>query len=130
MQRVASSGLDVFAHNIETVEELQGIVRDRLANFEQSLSVLRMAKQMAPPGLYTKTSIMLGCGETPEQVSSAPLVSLPLLLCSHTGGHFFPHEQGHKNHGCNSDMYFKKRDFLCWLIPTAPDVALLSGRET
>lgn len=90
VQRVASSGLDVFAHNIETVEELQGIVRDRRASFEQSLSVLRMAKQMAPPGVYTKTSIMLGCGETPEQVSSGPLVSPPLLLCSRTKGSSSP----------------------------------------
>eukprot|EP00271_Cylindrocystis_brebissonii_P003673 TRINITY_DN14897_c0_g1_i1.p1 TRINITY_DN14897_c0_g1~~TRINITY_DN14897_c0_g1_i1.p1 ORF type:complete len:466 (-),score=60.54 TRINITY_DN14897_c0_g1_i1:772-2169(-) len=68
VQRVAVSGLDVFAHNIETVEEMQREVRDRRANFQQSLDVLRMAKEMAPPGTLTKTSIMLGCGETPDQV--------------------------------------------------------------
>ncbi|MCO5561072.1 hypothetical protein L7F22_014693 [Adiantum nelumboides] len=68
VQRVAQSGLDVFAHNIETVEELQGVVRDRRANFQQSLDVLKMAKFMAAPGTLTKTSIMLGCGETPAQV--------------------------------------------------------------
>lgn len=71
VQRVATSGLDVFAHNIETVEELQDYVRDRRANFQQSLSVLQMAKDYAPPGTFTKTSIMLGCGETPEQVLRA-----------------------------------------------------------
>lgn len=68
VEKVAKSGLDVFAHNIETVEELQGVVRDRRANFKQSLDVLVMAKDYAPPGTLTKTSIMLGCGETPDQV--------------------------------------------------------------
>lgn len=68
VQRVATSGLDVFAHNIETVEELQSAVRDRRANFQQSLDVLKMAKAMAAPGTLTKTSIMLGCGETPAQI--------------------------------------------------------------
>ncbi|GLJ54472.1 hypothetical protein SUGI_1169890 [Cryptomeria japonica] len=68
VQKVAISGLDVFARNIETVEELQTVVRDRRANFKQSLEVLKMAKSFAPPGTLTKTSIMLGCGETPVQV--------------------------------------------------------------
>ncbi|CAA6672049.1 unnamed protein product [Spirodela intermedia] len=59
-----------FRPNIETVEELQGVVRDRRANFEQSIGVLKMAKSYAPAGTLTKTSIMLGCGETPDQVLS------------------------------------------------------------
>ncbi|KAM6549196.1 hypothetical protein CsatB_020872 [Cannabis sativa] len=68
VEKVARSGLDVFAHNIETVEELQKAVRDHRANFDQSLEVLMMAKDQAPAGTLTKTSIMLGCGETPDQV--------------------------------------------------------------
>ncbi|XP_022742291.1 lipoyl synthase 2, mitochondrial-like [Durio zibethinus] len=68
IEKVAKSGLDVFAHNIETVEELQRVVRDHRANFKQSLDVLRKAKDYAPAGTLTKTSIMLGCGETPDQV--------------------------------------------------------------
>ncbi|KAK6142533.1 hypothetical protein DH2020_022881 [Rehmannia glutinosa] len=68
VEKVAKSGLDVFAHNIETVEELQNVVRDHRANFKQSLDVLVMAKDYAPPGTLTKTSVMLGCGETPDQV--------------------------------------------------------------
>eukprot|EP01018_Ginkgo_biloba_P020919 Gb_27910 [translate_table: standard] len=68
VQKVATSGLDVFAHNIETVEELQQVVRDHRANFRQSLEVLKLAKTYAPPGILTKTSVMLGCGETPSQV--------------------------------------------------------------
>ncbi|KAL5972553.1 sphingosine N-acyltransferase subunit lip1 [Asimina triloba] len=70
VEKVAKSGLDVFAHNIETVEELQRAVRDHRANFKQSIDVLKMAKEYAPAGTLTKTSIMLGCGETPDQVVS------------------------------------------------------------
>lgn len=77
VRRVATSGLDVFAHNIETVRDLQSSVRDRRANFEQSLSVLRLAKEFAPRGTLTKTSIMLGCGESPEQVRGLPLLVAP-----------------------------------------------------
>ncbi|KUJ13866.1 mitochondrial Lipoyl synthase [Mollisia scopiformis] len=67
---VANSGLDVYAHNVETVEELTPMVRDRRATFRQSLDVLAAAKQ-AKPGLITKTSIMLGLGETEEQLWAA-----------------------------------------------------------
>uniref|UniRef100_A0A7N0UVB4 Lipoyl synthase, mitochondrial n=1 Tax=Kalanchoe fedtschenkoi TaxID=63787 RepID=A0A7N0UVB4_KALFE len=68
VEKVSVSGLDVFAHNIETVEELQREVRDHRANFKQSIDVLKLAKEYAPVGTLTKTSIMLGCGETPDQV--------------------------------------------------------------
>jgi len=64
---VAGSGLDVFAHNIETVEALQRFVRDHRAGYQQSLSVLRSVKQSFPH-LITKTSIMLGCGEAEAEV--------------------------------------------------------------
>ena len=64
---VAGSGLDVYAHNVETVEELTPSVRDRRAKYRQSLDVLREAKRVRP-GLITKTSVMLGLGETEEQL--------------------------------------------------------------
>ncbi len=64
---VAQSGLDVYAHNVETVEALTPQVRDRRAKFRQSLAVLEAAK-VAKPGLITKTSIMLGLGETEGQL--------------------------------------------------------------
>ncbi|KAK1283668.1 hypothetical protein QJS10_CPB21g00706 [Acorus calamus] len=54
VEKVATSGLDVFAHNIETVEELQCMVRDRRANFKQSIEVLKMAKDYAPTGLLRR----------------------------------------------------------------------------
>jgi lipoate synthase len=43
-QTIVGSGLDVYAHNIETVERLQGSVRDRRAGWAQSMAVLRAAK--------------------------------------------------------------------------------------
>ncbi|XMA15025.1 hypothetical protein WAI453_007816 [Rhynchosporium graminicola] len=64
---VARSGLDVYAHNMETVEELTPFVRDRRAKFRQSLLVLEAAKKTVP-SLITKTSIMLGLGETEDQL--------------------------------------------------------------
>ena len=70
VQEVATSGLDVYAHNIETVEALSPYVRDRRAKFRTSLEVLRKAKE-SNPTLITKTSIMLGLGETKEQVLDA-----------------------------------------------------------
>lgn len=63
---VAKSGLDVYAHNIETVEALTPFVRDRRATFRQSLEVLQHAKKEGVR--VTKTSIMLGVGENEEQV--------------------------------------------------------------
>jgi len=68
---LACSGLDVFAHNLETVRRLQPFVRDRRANYEQSLEVLRAAKRHAAAGgtrVYTKSSLMLGLGETRAEV--------------------------------------------------------------
>ncbi|KAL0951033.1 hypothetical protein HGRIS_007773 [Hohenbuehelia grisea] len=66
---VAKSGLDVYAHNIETVEALTSFVRDRRATFRQSLQVLKHAKSQGVR--ITKTSIMLGVGETSDQVMDA-----------------------------------------------------------
>jgi lipoic acid synthetase len=66
---VAQSGLDVYAHNIETTEPLTPFVRDRRATFRQSLKVLEHAKREGVK--VTKTSIMLGVGETDEQVVDA-----------------------------------------------------------
>ncbi|XP_068627668.1 lipoyl synthase, mitochondrial [Battus philenor] len=64
---IADCGLDVFAHNIETVERLTPFVRDRRAGYRQTLKVLETAKEVNPD-LVTKSSIMLGLGETDQQV--------------------------------------------------------------
>jgi lipoyl synthase len=64
---LANSGLDVYAHNVETVKRLQKHVRDHRASYEQSLNILKRAKTVNS-SLYTKTSLMLGLGETKEEV--------------------------------------------------------------
>ena len=61
---------DVFAHNLETVRRLTPSVRDKRAKYDQSLAVLAHAKRRAPQR-YTKTSIMLGLGETQDEIESA-----------------------------------------------------------
>lgn len=68
IERVVRSGLEVYAHNVETVERLQKKVRDGRCEYRQSLETLRRAKELRPE-LYTKSSIMVGLGETPDEVS-------------------------------------------------------------
>lgn len=58
---------DVFAHNVEVVPRVTRLVRDVRCSYDQSLEVLRKAKQHAPMGL-TKSSLMVGAGETDEEV--------------------------------------------------------------
>jgi len=60
---------EVLAHNLETVPRLQHSVRDRRANFEQSLSILRRAKDSRSVR-YTKTSLMLGFGEGEDEIAA------------------------------------------------------------
>jgi len=62
--------LAVFAHNVECVPRLDQLVRDPRASFGQSLSVLQRAKELRPD-LWTKSSIMVGVGETNEEVGDA-----------------------------------------------------------
>ncbi|MDA4129871.1 MAG: lipoyl synthase [Thaumarchaeota archaeon] len=67
IRKVVDARPDVFAHNVETVERLQSKVRDRRAHYRQSLKVLDLVKQM-DPSIYTKSSIMLGLGETDSEI--------------------------------------------------------------
>ncbi|MBI1973836.1 lipoyl synthase [Candidatus Micrarchaeota archaeon] len=69
VRMVCEAGPDVYAHNIETVERLQRAARDPRAGYEQSLSVLRAAKEFNMR--FTKSSIMLGLGEEQEEVLQA-----------------------------------------------------------
>ena len=64
-----SSSLDVFAQNVETVERLTARVRDPRAGYQQTLNVLEKAKKLNPEVL-TKTSLMLGFGETTKEIQS------------------------------------------------------------
>jgi lipoic acid synthetase len=64
---VVDGGLDVFAHNVETVERLHRRVRDARATYAQSIEVLAEAKRHRPD-VVTKSSVMLGLGETEEEL--------------------------------------------------------------
>jgi lipoic acid synthetase len=68
LQRILAARPDVVAHNIETVRRLTPTVRDRRATYDQSLAVLKAYKAFG--ARYTKTSIMLGLGETEEEVEA------------------------------------------------------------
>ena len=67
---VVNSGLQVFAQNLETVERLTTTVRDPRAGYQQTLDVLAGAKEIRPDVL-TKSSLMLGLGETDEEIQQS-----------------------------------------------------------
>ena len=67
IEQVVGSGLEVFAQNVETVRRLTHPVRDIRAGYEQTIDVLRHAKKFKP-AVLTKTSLMLGLGETEEEI--------------------------------------------------------------
>ena len=62
--------LEVFAHNVECVPRLDAKVRDHRATFEQSIGILKEAKRLRPD-ILTKSSIMVGLGETDEEITEA-----------------------------------------------------------
>ena len=70
VERVVGSGVDVFAQNVETVRRLTHPVRDPRASYEQTLAVLAHAK-VHRPDVVTKTSLMVGLGETDAEVAEA-----------------------------------------------------------
>ncbi len=65
---VLDSRPEVLAHNLETVRRLQATIRDKRANFDQSLSILTHAKRSGRVR-YTKTSLMVGFGETETEIA-------------------------------------------------------------
>lgn len=64
---VMDAGPDVFAHNVEVPRRLTPLIRDQRCTYDHSLAVLRHAKERAPDRL-TKSSIMVGVGETDDEV--------------------------------------------------------------
>jgi len=67
IKKVIDAGVDVFAHNVEVVERLNPIIRDRRANYEKSLKTLQLAKEIKPD-LFTKSGFMVGLGETKDEL--------------------------------------------------------------
>ncbi len=67
---VLDAGPDVYAHNVETVLRLTPRVRDHRCSYARSLGTLRTAKQLRP-GIVTKSSLMLGLGESEREIEQA-----------------------------------------------------------
>ncbi|MFG1519329.1 MAG: lipoyl synthase [Thermoplasmataceae archaeon] len=67
LDKIIDADPEVIAHNIETVRRLTPSVRDPRAGYEQSLMVLSYIRKRSP-GKVTKSSIMLGLGESDEEV--------------------------------------------------------------
>lgn len=77
LRQIAEARPEVFAHNLETVRRLTPRVRDARASYQQSLHVLRRVKELSArlsesgPTLFTKSALMLGLGETMDEVLEA-----------------------------------------------------------
>lgn len=71
LRAILKSPPDVLAHNLETVRSLSREVRDPRAGYDRSLAVLRAARRWGEPTLVTKSSIMLGLGETDPELETA-----------------------------------------------------------
>jgi lipoyl synthase len=71
LKMILSSRPEVFAHNMETVKRLSPRVRDARAKYDQSLKVLKLVKSLSDYKVYTKSALMLGLGETVEEVLEA-----------------------------------------------------------
>ncbi|MCB0390089.1 MAG: lipoyl synthase [Bdellovibrionales bacterium] len=107
--QVVSSGPDVFAHNVETVKRLQKQVRDPRANYQQSLDVLKLAKELNPER-YTKTSIMLGLGEEADELKEC-LEDLRAVGCDVvTFGQYLQPAR----HKLKVEKFYTPEEFMFW----------------
>lgn len=72
LQKVLDARPEIFNHNLETVRRLTPQVRSR-AEYDRSLNVLRKVKERGRGGIYTKSGLMLGLGETGDELLEAML---------------------------------------------------------
>jgi lipoic acid synthetase len=70
IRQVVDAGPNVFGHNLETVERLSPMVRDPRASYRRSLDVLAAVRRIAPK-LTTKSGLMVGLGETDDELRQA-----------------------------------------------------------
>jgi lipoic acid synthetase len=109
IELVVNSGPDVFAHNVETVERLQSKVRDHRAGYRQSLNVLSSAKEFKPD-VFTKTSLMLGLGETEDEIIQT-LSDLRKIQCDVvTFGQYLQPTPKH----LSVDRFYTPEEFAHW----------------
>src|SRR5690606_10638943 len=90
---VAEAGPDVFNHNLETVPRLYRRVRPG-AQYRRSLELLQLVKQVSS-SIVTKTGIMLGLGEEPEEVRQLMVDSRAAAVDILTAGQYLQPTRGH-----------------------------------
>lgn len=71
LSAILASQPKVFAHNVETVERLSPRVRDARATYRRSLEVLARIKKLADYQVYTKSALMLGLGESLDEIQQS-----------------------------------------------------------
>jgi lipoic acid synthetase len=109
IETVVNSGPDVFAHNVETVERLQSKVRDNRAGYQRSLRVLSTVKEINP-NIFTKTSLMLGLGETRDEIVQT-LIDLRKIQCDVvTFGQYLQPTPKH----LKVDRFYSPEEFAHW----------------
>ena len=86
---------EIFAHNVETVERLTPQVRDKRASWEQSLNALRIAAKNAHPRTGIKSGLMVGLGETDDEVVDALGQVYDAGARSITIGQYLPPSRSH-----------------------------------
>jgi len=111
VKTLVRSGVDVFAHNMETVKRLHRAVRDVRATYEQSVMVLKMAKELNPD-IVTKTSIMLGLGETDAEVRKVLKDLRKVGVSILTFGQYLQPTQKH----LEVDRYVEPEEFDRWKV--------------
>lgn len=67
LQKIIEAKPEVIAHNVETVERLTPRVRDKRAGYQQTMDLLEQVKKV-DSSIFTKSSIMIGLGETEEEI--------------------------------------------------------------
>jgi len=80
LRTVVAAGPVVLGHNLEVVERLSPEIRHRRADYRRSLSVLRAFRRLATPGQLVKSSLLVGLGETDDELLAA-LVDLRVAGC-------------------------------------------------
>jgi len=67
IETIVKAKPNVIGHNVETVKRLSPSIRDLRANYKQSLNVLKYVKEL-DSSIFTKSSLMLGLGESEEEI--------------------------------------------------------------
>jgi len=99
MAKLVEAKPDVISHNIETVERLSGGIRDRRAGYRKSLDALKLARELSDNNILTKSGMMVGLGESAEEVVEAmadlrdtgvSLMTIGQYLCPGKDSRFVP----------------------------------------